>query len=245
MNQKPQISIRSPSRTIRREHVHHRPKPIFPQETQSRPIGSTPLRGRSVNLPCHGVARLTIFVQAADVYRAKLQNGLEGSEGNEVARARIEAYANKIRPRSFLVCCPDFFLSLSSLNKHPGSHYCPCGGPRKLGATAIQRPARGRYRGNECFNCQYPAPRPAQTLNAPQSVKFHMSYADSISVSLSTAYLFNYPMSSFARLPVSLTVSLDLFESSASPRSSDRDTSTHGTLRLLLHLRLPFHPSLF
>lgn len=49
-----------------------------------------------------------------------------------------------------------------------------------------------------------------------QSVKFDMSYTDSISMSLSTAYLFNYPMSSFARLPVSLTISLDLFESSVS-----------------------------
>lgn len=43
------------------------------------------------------------FRQVADVYRAKLQNGLEGPDGNEVARAQIEAYANQIRPRSFLV----------------------------------------------------------------------------------------------------------------------------------------------
>ncbi|KAG1773166.1 maintenance of mitochondrial morphology protein 1 [Suillus occidentalis] len=45
------------------------------------------------------------------------------------------------------------------------------------------------------------------------TIEFDMSYIDTISVSLSTSYLFNYPMSSFARLPVSLTISLSLFES--------------------------------
>ncbi|KAG1755125.1 maintenance of mitochondrial morphology protein 1 [Suillus paluster] len=45
------------------------------------------------------------------------------------------------------------------------------------------------------------------------TIEFDMSYSDTISISLSTSYLFNYPMSSFARLPVSLTISLSLFES--------------------------------
>lgn len=49
--------------------------------------------------------------------------------------------------------------------------------------------------------------------SAPTTIEFDMSYTDTISVSLSTSYLFNYPMSSFARLPVSLTISLSLFES--------------------------------
>ncbi|OAX44771.1 maintenance of mitochondrial morphology protein 1 [Rhizopogon vinicolor AM-OR11-026] len=44
-------------------------------------------------------------------------------------------------------------------------------------------------------------------------IEFDMAYTDTISISLSTSYLFNYPMSSFARLPVSLTISLSLFES--------------------------------
>lgn len=172
------------------------------------------------------------FGQVADVYRAKLQNGLEGSEGNEIARARIEAYANKIRPRSFLVCSL-FFLFVDFLPQqwilHPGPHYYPCGGPRKLGATVVRRSARRQCRGDERFNCQYPCTTSRSDTDAPQSAKFHMSYTDGVSVSLSTAYLFNYPMSSFARLPVSLTISLDMFESSASPRSSSHGTSTHGT----------------
>lgn len=49
-----------------------------------------------------------------------------------------------------------------------------------------------------------------------QMIEFDMTYTDTISMSLSTSYLFNYPMSSFARLPVSLTISLSLFESKVS-----------------------------
>ncbi|KAG8219933.1 hypothetical protein J3R82DRAFT_932 [Butyriboletus roseoflavus] len=119
--------------------------------------------------------------QIADVYRAKLQDGLEGSEGNEVARAQIEAYANEIRPRSFL--------------DHITVHAVDLGNSAPLLSSAQLVDG-------------------TRETSALTSVKFHMSYADSISISLSTAYLFNYPMSSFARLPVSLTISLDLFESS-------------------------------
>ena len=43
-----------------------------------------------------------------------------------------------------------------------------------------------------------------------------MSYIDSVSISISTSVLFNYPFPSFARLPVSLTISLSLFASSVS-----------------------------
>ncbi|KAG6381305.1 hypothetical protein JVT61DRAFT_5712 [Boletus reticuloceps] len=133
--------------------------------------------------------------QVADVYRANLQNGLEGPGGNEMARARIEEYANRIRPRSFL--------------DHITIHAVDLGNSAPLLSNA--RLVDGIWE-----------------TSAINPVKFHMSYADSISISLSTAYLFNYPMSSFARLPVSLTISLDLFESSASPRSSDRVSPTHG-----------------
>src|SRR6266404_4455663 len=38
-----------------------------------------------------------------------------------------------------------------------------------------------------------------------------MVYKDDLSISLSTAYLFNYPKTGFARLPVSLTISLSVF----------------------------------
>lgn len=43
-----------------------------------------------------------------------------------------------------------------------------------------------------------------------------MNYIDTVSISISTSVLFNYPFASFARLPVSLTISLSLFSSSVS-----------------------------
>jgi maintenance of morphology protein 1 len=38
-----------------------------------------------------------------------------------------------------------------------------------------------------------------------------MAYKDNVSISVSTAYLFNYPTIGFARLPVSVTISLSVF----------------------------------
>ncbi|KAG5353245.1 hypothetical protein C0989_008980 [Termitomyces sp. Mn162] len=43
-----------------------------------------------------------IQAQIVDVYRSKLRDDLTGPEGNEIARKRIEDYANKIRPAGFL-----------------------------------------------------------------------------------------------------------------------------------------------
>ncbi|KAH0826450.1 hypothetical protein J3R83DRAFT_5436 [Lanmaoa asiatica] len=63
----------------------------------------------------------------------------------------------------------------------------------------------------------------------PQSMKFHMSYADTVSASLSTAYLFNYLMPCFAWLPIFLTMYPLI-------------CSSHW---LLLHSHLSFHSSLF
>lgn len=41
--------------------------------------------------------------QVVEVYRSKLRDDLPGPEGDEIARIRIENYANKIRPSGFLV----------------------------------------------------------------------------------------------------------------------------------------------
>lgn len=38
-----------------------------------------------------------------DVYRSKLRDDTPGIEGDEIARKRIESYANSIRPASFVV----------------------------------------------------------------------------------------------------------------------------------------------
>jgi hypothetical protein len=47
---------------------------------------------------------LLIVSQVVDVYRSKLRDDLPGAEGDEIARKRIEDYANKIRPPGFVVC---------------------------------------------------------------------------------------------------------------------------------------------
>lgn len=47
-----------------------------------------------------------------------------------------------------------------------------------------------------------------------QEAEVDVNYTDTISIALSTSYLFNYPMPSFARLPVQLTISLSLFKAS-------------------------------
>jgi maintenance of morphology protein 1 len=51
-------------------------------------------------------------------------------------------------------------------------------------------------------------------LKEPPNTEVDLRYTDTLSVSLSTSYLFNYPMTSFARLPISLTISLSLFQAS-------------------------------
>lgn len=45
-------------------------------------------------------------LQVVEVYRSKLRDDIVGSDGDEIARKRIEDYANKIRPRGFLVGAP-------------------------------------------------------------------------------------------------------------------------------------------
>lgn len=44
--------------------------------------------------------------QVVNVYRSKLRNDIEGTGGDEIARKRVEDYANKIRPAGFLVRSP-------------------------------------------------------------------------------------------------------------------------------------------
>ncbi|KAG1716568.1 hypothetical protein ID866_620 [Astraeus odoratus] len=118
--------------------------------------------------------------QVIDVYRAKLQDGFEGLEGNEIARRRVEAYANSIRPRHFIDHITVHAVDLGSSAPHLSN-------------------ARTADASDACDTLAH--------------VKFDLSYIDSVSISLSTTYLFNYPMPSFARLPVSLTISLSAFQS--------------------------------
>ncbi|QRV76000.1 maintenance of mitochondrial morphology protein 1 [Ceratobasidium sp. AG-Ba] len=69
----------------------------------------------------------------------------------------------------------------------------------------------------------------------------NLSYIDTVSVSLSTSVLFNYPVPSFARLPVSLTLSLSLFSANMSikpPTPTAIAPSVTLTLSPHFHLEL-------
>lgn len=44
-----------------------------------------------------------ISAQVVDSYRTKLRGGLPGADGDDVARKRVEEFANKFRPSGFLV----------------------------------------------------------------------------------------------------------------------------------------------
>ncbi|KAF8078458.1 maintenance of mitochondrial morphology protein 1 [Lyophyllum atratum] len=122
----------------------------------------------------------TLLRQVVDVYRSKLRDDLPGAEGDEIARKRIESYANRIRPPGFLnhIKIHSVDLGVSA----PRLHHA------RLGQLGSSKPVAE-------IDCE-------------------TTYTDTLSISLSTSYLFNYPMTSFARLPVSLTISLSQFKSS-------------------------------
>ncbi|KAJ3538507.1 hypothetical protein NM688_g6514 [Phlebia brevispora] len=117
--------------------------------------------------------------QVLDAYRTKLRDDLPGPEGDEVARKRVEAFANKIRPPGFL----------DPIKVHSVD----------LGLSA---PRLSRAR-----------PRTASTPHIEPQLEVDMHYTDTLSISISTSVLFNYPFIAFARLPISLTISLSLFSS--------------------------------
>ncbi|KAI0361739.1 maintenance of mitochondrial morphology protein 1 [Trametes cingulata] len=124
---------------------------------------------------------LNVFLQQVlDAYRVKLRNGLAGAEGDEVARQRVEDFANKMRPTGFLD-----YIKVHSVDM----------------GTSAPRLSRARI-------------RRSLAPSADPEIEYDMNYIDSVSISISTSVLFNYPFPSFARLPVSLTISLSLFSSS-------------------------------
>ncbi|KAJ3714407.1 hypothetical protein C8R42DRAFT_698591 [Lentinula raphanica] len=76
--------------------------------------------------------------------------------------------------------------------------------------------------------------------NGRREIEFDVNYVDSLSVSLSTSYLFNYPMPLFARLPVALTISLSLFKSSESVSASLKPACSCSKLSLVVVLSPTF-----
>lgn len=77
--------------------------------------------------------------------------------------------------------------------------------PRALNTPLVEPVRRGRSVTSEArSNC------------SSQQIEVDMQYTDTLSVSISTSVLLNYPLPSFARLPISLTISLAVFSSTVS-----------------------------
>ncbi|KAI0732298.1 maintenance of mitochondrial morphology protein 1 [Fomitopsis betulina] len=139
-----------------------------------------------------------VLHQVVVSYRVRLRDGLSGAAGDEIARKRVEEFANRVRPPGFLDPIKVHTVDLG---------------------TSAPRLSRAR---------QKPTIR-----NADPAIELDMDYVDTVSISLSTSVLFNYPFSSFARLPVSLTISLSLF--SATIRlTPPHPHSPHPTLTVTL-----------
>lgn len=78
--------------------------------------------------------------------------------------------------------------------------------PRALNTPLVEPVRRGRSVVSEArSNC-----------SSRQQIEVDMQYTDTLSVSISTSVLLNYPLPSFARLPISLTISLAVFSSTVS-----------------------------
>ncbi|TCD66384.1 ERMES complex subunit mmm1 [Steccherinum ochraceum] len=119
-----------------------------------------------------------VLQQVVDAYRMKLRDHLPGADGDEIARKRVEAFANKMRPPTFVDPIKVHSVDLGS------------SAPKFCNARRRTDPS-----------------------SSSESVELEVSYIDTVSLSISTAVLFNYPFAAFARLPVSLTISLSLFSS--------------------------------
>ncbi|KAI0932339.1 ERMES complex subunit mmm1 [Taiwanofungus camphoratus] len=137
--------------------------------------------GKQVDASAESADWLNVLLQQVlEAYRVKLRDDLPGAEGDEVARKRVESYANMMRPPGFL----------DPIKVHSVD----------LGVSA-PRLSRARLKHQD-------------SPNSDPTIEFDVTYVDTLSISLSTSVLFNYPLPSFARLPVTLVISLSLFSSS-------------------------------
>jgi hypothetical protein len=72
-----------------------------------------------------------------DVYRQKIRDDLPGIEGDEVARKKIEEYANQIRPPGFLVSLVPLAFWNRSQKSSLGPHQNTFCGSRRLRASLV------------------------------------------------------------------------------------------------------------
>ncbi|KAI0079606.1 maintenance of mitochondrial morphology protein 1 [Panus rudis PR-1116 ss-1] len=118
-----------------------------------------------------------VLQEVLQAYRTKLRDHTPGPQGDEIVRQRVEAFANSLRPSTFLAPIHVHSVDLG------------------ISAPRLRNARRAATDGN----------------SRESTLEFDVDYVDTVAVSFSTSMLFNYPFASFARLPVSLTISLSLF----------------------------------
>ncbi|KDQ63774.1 hypothetical protein JAAARDRAFT_390741 [Jaapia argillacea MUCL 33604] len=123
--------------------------------------------------------------QVVQTYRSKLRDDLPGEEGDEIVRGRIEDFANKMRPTDVV--------------GHIRIHHV------NLGVSAPRVSDVYLLPPDEHFL----RPSSENELQA----RFEVSYEDSVSISISTSYKFDYPFLPSYRVPVSLDINLLFFSS--------------------------------
>ncbi|KAI0307975.1 hypothetical protein B0F90DRAFT_1678996 [Multifurca ochricompacta] len=163
------------------ENEHLQKVPVYADRDhpvlQPTPL-STPMDQTSARIESESTEWFNALLhQVADVYRSKLRDDLQGVEGDEILRQRVEDFANRMRPSAVL----------DRIQVH--SVHLGISAPRLFNARSRLVAGAGSLERSE----------------------FDMTYKDDVSISLSTAYLFNYPTIGFARLPVSVTISLSAF----------------------------------
>ena len=147
-----------------------------------------------------------------DEYRCKLRATERGLDGEKVALRRVQGLANRVRPQTLLVSTHDHCRHASSqiANTVQGPI---CVHSIDMGASAPQF-SNARITetigGIVCAPVFFDTERGSDVLVQPQ-VEFDLSYTDTAFISLSTTVLFNYPFPGFAKLPLSLIISLELF----------------------------------
>ncbi|PVF92466.1 hypothetical protein CPB86DRAFT_819611 [Serendipita vermifera] len=123
-----------------------------------------------------------IIQEIFNSYRAEIRDNVKGLAGDEVARARIERWLNEHRGTGLL---DPIFVDAVSLGSSA---------PRLYNARIL------------------PKVQSNGTTSIPSRIQIDAAYTDTISLRLTTSLVFHQPVPFFARLPVSLSLMLNILK---------------------------------
>ncbi len=99
----PRIDNDLPARKSKLDAAHEEEKTAMDQAQSAESAEWFNALLKQVNvLPC-STTLIQRHTQVVDIYRLKIRDDLPGMEGDEVARRKIEEFANRVRPQGLLV----------------------------------------------------------------------------------------------------------------------------------------------